>query len=238
MQSYIIDILQRLKDNNYRPDAEEILNCWESSKTVSYEAMIEVQGLSDERFLPELIKEFEKNPRNNDASNILFLISSIVANTGNNSGMDFMYSLLLKKTNNTILSHCLGFYSSKVQLPIKYSIAPFVELFNNRSQSIRIDCYAAIANSLHDDKESILIDRLALLTKPYEIECLLIPLSSFCGKQSQVEVEKHLKSKSSKVRAAAKMCIASINFQKGMNYQSQINTIPILKQLIYKILNK
>ena len=224
MTTYLLDILDRLNNDNYRSGEEKIDDTWESGKTVKYEAMLEVQKLSDESLLTELIQEFKANPKDSNASNMLFLISSIVTNTLNTSGMNFMYDLLLSK-NNSFLSHCLGFYSSRVQLPKKYKIKPFIDLFNNRSQWIRSDSYGAVANSLHDEKESILLSRLSTLTKAYDIERLLLSLSRFCGKPSLTEVEKHLKSKSSRVRAAAKMCITSINVQSSKSSGNQLDNM-------------
>jgi hypothetical protein len=232
MTTYIIDILNQLNNDSYRLGEEVVGDRWESGKTVKHEAMVEVQKLSDESLLPALIKEFKADPKSSNAHNILFLISSIVSNSLNNSGMDFMYDLLVNKKNSSFLSHCLGFYSSRAQLPTEYSIKPFIELFKNRSKWIRIASYEAVANSLHDERESILLSRLAILVEPYEIERLLSFLSRFCGAMSLAEVEKHAKSKSARVRAAAKMCIASMNVRNGETIESQRNKMPPCVHLI------
>ena len=234
MHSYLIDLLQRLKNNDYIPGATELPGIWENEKTVGYAAMLEAQKLSDESLIPELIDEFVRVPTDKDVHDILFLISSIVTNTLNRSGIDFMYKLLLIKGRNPFLSHCLGFFSSRVQLTKEYSIKPIVDLFESRSEKIRIDSYGAIANSLHDERERILLDRLATLTRPYEIEGLLLILSRVCGEQARSAAEHYMKSKSSRVRTAAKLCVSSINVKGGQTVASQISKLPTWIQTIDK----
>lgn len=63
MSPYILEILERLNDRNYRPDEEVIKNRWESGKMSSYAARIEVRQLSDETLLPDLFQFFKDNPK-------------------------------------------------------------------------------------------------------------------------------------------------------------------------------
>lgn len=233
MSPFIADILQKLKNNHYRPGEEEIPGLWESDKTISYSALLNVQKLADVTLLPELIEAFNANRKSADAENILFLISSIVTNSNNDLGMDFLYHLLTTAKNKQFISHCLGFYASRVQLPVKYSMDPLTKLFDSRSKWIRLDSYGAVANSLHVDKESILLQKLSSLETAFEIERILTLLSGFCSNEASPIIEKYVKSKSVKVRQAAKLCLTSIKVRNEVTTESQLNNMPALsKELI------
>jgi hypothetical protein len=235
MTPYILDLLERLNNRNYRPGEEVIENSWESAKTISYAAMLEVQQLSDDTLLPELIRFFKDNPKDDRRYNILFMIKAITGNTQNKPGLDFVYDLFIKTKNKRDIESCLGFYSSRAALSNDYPLTPFINLLDHKVESVRISSYKAIANSHHPDKETLLLTKLSSMTRLYEIENALQALAQFCSSKHKKTVEKYLKSKSSRVRDAAKSCIVSMNLRDGSSLESQLKGMPHMMQIMYNM---
>jgi len=159
-------------------------------------------------------------------------------NTLNKQGQDFIYDLLVKTKNRKDIEKCLGFYSSYASLTCDYSLAPLINLLEHKIESIRISRNKAIANSHHPEKEALLLAKLSSMTRLYEIENALLTLAQFCSSKHKKSIEGYLKSKSSRVRGAAKLCVANMNVRDGSSVESQQKGMPHIMKVMYNLKKK
>ena len=196
-------------------------DCREGS--ISWQARREAEKLSNKSFLPLLYNTIIENQKNTKRDKTIrisgyFIISSILKNSSDEFGCEFLIDRLNVETDKYILEHILG-YLTLVDIPCSVDIEPIVHLSKSDMWLIRYSAIQALGSSATvKSKEALYFYLNQTDEKKYKFEIIYANVAiGRIGKSEDIPVlEQHLSSKIADVRDSSLYAIESIKERNGL----------------------
>lgn len=210
MDDYLIDILKRMLDTS-----DQIMKAgYESSNTISWNALREAETLDNKDFITDLIIfiDKEKDKKKRDAG--YFLLGHIAKNTNDTTALNFLIQGVNIETDKYIVASLLDRIGN-IKKPIGTDLQPLIHATKNDKWLIRHSAIQSLNNSSDEVAEATLIEILDSSNDSYNLTYANSTLNKIGTLRAIPYLEKHLKSKKRDVKNSAKFAIETILKRNG-----------------------
>lgn len=206
MKEYLVDLIKSMSEKD---DART------SDSSVSWQAHREAESLSDPSAFPILIEMIESSPQKKARDmrdNAYFIIGKLLKNSFDREACDFLIRRLNAEDNKYVLSHILD-RLAELTLPIEMDITPIVSCSKSEKWLVRHSALCALgASATKQSRDALAFYLEQDDEKQYRYE--MIYANASLGRIGNAEdiplIEKHLHSRSPRIRESARFAIERI----------------------------
>ena len=205
MDNYLIDIIQRMLETS----DQIMIAGFDSSITISWKALREVEKIKTEDFIPQLILfiDNEKNKKKRDKA--YFLLGHIAKNISNTTALNYLIQRVDKEVDKYMIASLIDRIAD-LNKPMKTDLQPLIQATKSDKWLIRHSAIQSLDNSLDPDAETALTEILDNSDDPYNLTYANTTLYKIGTIKAIPHLEKHLKSRKRDVKNTAKCAIDEI----------------------------
>jgi len=210
MDKYLKDLIARMSDTSDRNTEVG----FDSSKTISWNALREAEKVANVTFVPQIISFIgsEKDKKKRDEA--YFLLGHIAKNTDNEEALNYLIARVNSETDKYIISALLDRIAD-IDKPIGTDLQPLIQAIKSDRWLIRHSAIQSLNNSDDALAETVLIEIIENSADPHDLIYANATLNSVGTLRAIPYLEKHLKSRKRDVKGSAQYAIEEILKRHG-----------------------
>jgi HEAT repeat protein len=205
MDKYLVELIDRM---NYTGD--QIMEAgFDSSKTISWKALREVEKITNPVFIPQLMTFIENEKDKDKRDKAYFILGHISKNINDKTTGQFLINRIKKETDKYVIGSMLSVLA-KVVKPEGTDFLPLIHATKDERWLVSQKAIQAFANSEDEIAETTLINFLETSEDPYELIYSNATLNKIGTPKAIPHLQKHLKSRKRDVKLSAQFAIDEI----------------------------
>ncbi len=182
---------------------------YDSSKTISWQALREAEKVDNIDFIPQLIAFIDKEKDKKKRDRSYFLLGHIAKNTSDAAALAFLIHRIDKETDKYIISSLLERIAA-IKKPIGTDFQPLIKMTQSDKWQIRLSAIKSLNYCFDPLVENVLIDIIENSEDVFDIIYANATLNKIGTPKAIPYLEKHLKSRKRDVKHSAQYAIEQI----------------------------
>ena len=201
------DLLERmLSDEDAEPQTGGVI---ESEKKVSWRAHREAEKISEQSWIPELIRKIQSEPNKKVRAAAYFVLGNVMKNTSDTTAVQFLIDQAYKETDRYVSSSIYNLLAD-IPKPTGTDISTLKLAVIDEDWLIRHSAISALGGCQDAEAEETLISISDSTDDPFDIVYANATLNRYGTALALPTLEKHLKARKRDVRDSAKFAIEEI----------------------------
>lgn len=210
MDKYLIDIIERMLENS-----DQIMEAgYDSSKTISWKALREVEKVETVNFIPQLISFIDNEKDKKKRDKAYFLLGHILKNTTMTTALNYLIQRVEKEKDKYIVASLLDIIAD-IEKPIGTELQPLFDAIKSNKWLVRHSAIQSLNNSFDPVAEIILIEIIDNSDDPYNLAYSNATLNKIGTLRAIPYLEKHLNSRKRDIQDSARFAIEEIMKRNG-----------------------
>jgi HEAT repeat protein len=206
INNYLSDIIERMCDTS---DQAPTVPGYNSSNTVSWNALREAEKLENKDLISDLIKFLDTEKNKNKRDKAYFILGCLAKNTNEHSALNYLINRVSKETDKYIVASMLDRIAN-IKKPLGTDLQPLINAIKSDKWLIRHSAIQSLNNTTDAVAEESLIEILDNSEDPFDLTYANATLNRIGTPKAIPILEKHLKSRKRDVRESAKFAIEEI----------------------------